>query len=366
MAIKYLAGDRLIGTAAERAALSGTTPAAVPQTSWKQLAKTTLTQVGNTLDSGTFTAKDNLMILIIGYKATTGQIERLRFNADDGSNYARRYSEDGGSDYTEINQDHIELGIDSEDDEFAVLNIRNIAGKEKLVIGHTVSRNGGTGASNLPKRLEVVGKWANTSDAITRVQVLDKADEMDNNNLGIGSEMVVLGCDDDEADSGTNFWQELNSTKLTSNGTSDPQFDTGVFDAKKYLLVQGWIKESTDPDTRFGYGSSGTLDAGSNYAWRYNDNGGSDGTSTSSSSAGWHNGSNERYINFFVINRADKEKLYFGEVNYIAGSGASSHPVRREVAGKWADVSNQIRRIVYRTGSMTIYDGSSLRVWGSN
>ena len=42
MALKYLATGRIQGTTAERTALSGTTPTAIPQTSWKQLAKTTL------------------------------------------------------------------------------------------------------------------------------------------------------------------------------------------------------------------------------------------------------------------------------------------------------------------------------------
>ena len=56
MAIKHLAGDRIIGTAAERAALSGTTPDTMEQTSWKELGKTTLG------GGGTFTPASNVTV----------------------------------------------------------------------------------------------------------------------------------------------------------------------------------------------------------------------------------------------------------------------------------------------------------------
>ena len=100
----------------------------------------------------------NLLILVIGHKnGTGGQIERLRFNADDGDNYTKRYAENGGNDST-TDHDYIELGVDSEDSEFGVIYVRNTASKEKLLSGHCMSR-GSTGSGYIGNRLEVVGKW---------------------------------------------------------------------------------------------------------------------------------------------------------------------------------------------------------------
>ena len=47
--------------------------------------------------------------------------------------------------------------------------IINNASKEKLVIAHT-TENSSTGV-NVPNRLESAGKWANTSDQITSIQI---------------------------------------------------------------------------------------------------------------------------------------------------------------------------------------------------
>ena len=50
MAVKYLAGDRLIGTAAEREALTTST---FPNTTFKVLAKDTVTGSARPYDTGT-------------------------------------------------------------------------------------------------------------------------------------------------------------------------------------------------------------------------------------------------------------------------------------------------------------------------
>jgi len=55
--------------------------------------------------------------------------------------------------------------------------IINNSSNEKLVISHTVQQNT-AGAANAPRRIENVGKWANTSNQIT---------EIDIDNTGAGS-----------------------------------------------------------------------------------------------------------------------------------------------------------------------------------
>lgn len=359
MAIKYLAGDRLIGTAAERAALSGTTPDAVPQTSWKQLAKHTLTGAEDVLDSGTFTAKDNLMILVIGYKSGSASTEKLQFNADTGSNYAERHSETGGSDSTNTSQDHIELSIDGEDDEFTVLNIKNIANQEKLVIGHTVARQGGTGSGTAPTRWEVVGKWVNTSNQITRVQVTNPY----GGDLDTGSELVVLGMDDDEADSGTNFWQELaNPTDLASAGDT---LSSGTFTAKDYLMVDVFRTRSGSVNSRIQVNG----DTGSNYAHRNygaSSSYGSDALTDGGTSIHSHAlTTNDSFTTYLIVNKSSKEKLMIiHEINRNT-AGASNVPDRMEVVAKWANTSNAITSInVINTDSGNLDVGTSIRVWG--
>ena len=166
LAIKYLAGDRIIGTAAERAALSGSTPTSTPQTSWKLLSRTVGS--GDTLNSGTITAKDNLMILVHTMSGSSQCTGNLQFNSDTGSNYHRTISTNGASDSSSLTTSLIMGYGSSGEDTFSVIHIKNIAAEEKLIIGHVMSGNAeGTGGSGLPNRREVYGKWANTSNQIT-------------------------------------------------------------------------------------------------------------------------------------------------------------------------------------------------------
>ena len=360
----YLSGNRIQGRSDD------SVTAATPQTSWKQLAKNTLSSAGDVLDSGTFTAKDNLMILVIGYKSGSASTEKLQFNADDQDNYAERHSENGGNDsYSSVAQDHIELSIDGEDDEFTVLTVRNTANQEKLVIGHTIARQSGTGASNVPTRWEVVGKWANTSNQITRVQVTNPY----GGDLDTGSEMVVLGCDDDEADSGTNFWQELADVDLSSGAATT--LSTGTITAKKYLWVQGYSERNTSgthqPMVTF------NDDAGSNYAVRRCNNGGSTGGGGEDAEQGWGSQSkgifawkagNKHFTNSFIINTTSQEKLMMIEDTAFTTAGASDgSPFRSENLTKWANTSAQITSIKLSEQDGHTFDTqTSLRVWGSN
>ena len=86
MAIKYLAGKRLQGTAAERTALNIASP---PTTSWKELGRTTLGSDGDSIDVTGLADKRYLMALI--NVPTTGNARpRTRFSADTGNNYSDR------------------------------------------------------------------------------------------------------------------------------------------------------------------------------------------------------------------------------------------------------------------------------------
>ena len=327
--------------------------------SWKELGRTTLSGTNDSIDVSNFTAKDNLMILCNVINSGGDFRTFWRFNSDTGSNYSQRYNTNGGSDATNTSLNGtMDWNTAESVQSFEVLNITNIAAQEKLGIKHKIGSNT-AGAGNAPNRVEAVGKWANTSAQITSVSVGDGVDPKSGTG-GIGSEVVVLGFDNDEADSGTNFWQELASIELSATAN---EINSGTFTAKKYLMVElqviadGSISGS---DLQF------NGDTGNNYARRYRSGGDSEATGTSEATLGGGTGGDRGYNTWFIVNVADKEKLAIGEATW-ASNGAGNAPSRRELTGKWANTSAQITSIkIKENGSGGWASGSTLKVWGSD
>jgi len=215
------------------------------------------------------------------------------------------------------------------------------------------------GAGNAPSRIEIVSKWANTSNAINRIQT--EGTMTDSN-----SEMVVLGWD--PADTHTsNFWEELASANATSN-----ELSTGTFTAKKYLWVQYYLKPT-------GGTVNGKIrlnnDTGSNYSDRINYEGGED-THTSlgfwfghAAGSGGTTTNANIFCNMFIINNSSNEKLAIQHlVDTEDGTGAANAPSRSEWVNKWSNTSSQITQIdIDRDGGTGTYDSTSfIKVWGSN
>lgn len=348
--VKYLGGGIIEG--------SSTAAASPPQTSWKELGRTTLGSAGDTIDSGTFTAKDNIMIL--QYSINSGSVRTgLRFNADTGNNYAHRRSVNGASDATNVNHNRIVADTDVDGTDFTVSEFNNISAQEKLGILHRAHQSG-SGAGNAPDREEMVGKWANTSSQITSVQSYNA----ESGDFDTGSEIVVLGCDDNEADSGSNFWQELASVESTGDNHT-----TGTFAAKKYLWVQ------TNVVTTGGAVSQRMTfndDTGSNYAVRNNFDGGSDNTQING--ANINAGLNDDLVtnsigiaNMFIVNKSDQEKLGIIHTNSGEASGAGNAPTRDECVFKWANTSSQITKIDFDNNKAGDWaSGSYIKVWGAD
>ena len=353
----YLSGGRIQGRSDD------TLETAIPQTSWKELARTTLSSTSATIDSGTFTAKDNLMILYIGvYNSTYVQanLEVGNGTIDTGDNYAYRQSRNGETDQTYNTQPRMFYFASgaSGSDEFGVCTIRNVANKEKICVAHGMNTgDGGNGSGNVPDRAESIGKWVNTSNQINRVQVRTA------NLFGVGSEIVVLGCDDDEADSGTNFFQELaNPTNLASAGDT---LNSGTFTAKDYLLVNVFRTRSGSVNSRVQFNG----DTGSNYAHRnfgasnsYGNDGETDGGTSIHSHALT---SHDSFTTYIMVNKASREKqMIISEVNRNT-AGAGNAPDRIKAVAKWANTSNAITSInVLNTDSGNLDVGTSIRVWG--
>ena len=368
MAIKHLAGERLIGTAAERAALSGSNLTAIPQTSWKELGRYTLTGTEDTINvglgtqsgtsgvaTGSFAAKDNLMI--IAHLIPTGDIEaRLQFNGDGSSgneNYSSRYSYNGASDVTtDVDADSTKFGhYANPSGEFIVSKIRNTLNEEKLCTTHSVFHQG----TNL-YREESVAKWEGT-DQIVNVQVPN----IQSGSYLSGSSVIVLGCDDDEADSGTNFWQEQTNKVTTETGST---FTTDSFTGRKYLMFEMYADtEAGDMSPLLKFNGSG-----SGYKTKHSQNGGGDSAAFTTSWACGYSADQHAhiYINGFIINPSDQQK--FGIYNVVSDLLAGQNAIKRwEYNGVWTNTSAAITTMTFEEGSSNTFGaGSFIRVWGSD
>jgi hypothetical protein len=157
---------------------------------WEKLGSATVSSgTSDSISTDTFTAKKYLMIQV--HTIPDGQVTaNYRFNADTGSNYARRQSSNGASDGTAISQDHLLAGHGVSGETTLVTSyIINEASKEKLVI--TQIMGAVAGAGNAPDRRELVGKWANTSAQITSVTLYNN----DSGSFAAGTEILVYGTD---------------------------------------------------------------------------------------------------------------------------------------------------------------------------
>jgi hypothetical protein len=331
---------------------------------WVELARTTLGSDGDSIDVTGLADKRYLMALI--NVPTTGNARpRTRFNADTGTNYADRWSQVGGGDNTTTSQSFIYNEVTSTtDDTFAVCYASNLAAQEKLTICQGVSAKA-AGAATAPHRSEVVGKWANTSNAISQWNITnDLAGDYTS-----GAECVVLGWDPDDTHT-TNFWEELGEITIGSAASS---MTSSTFTAKKYLWVQGYIKpDGTDTITPTLQLGNGTIDTGNNYSTRYSYNGGSDGTITSNDTMEFLYNTGAKgepiFFNTFIVNNASNEKLSITEVVAQEQAGNTSDPERSEGVGKWSNTSNQanILKIDQWSGTGNLGTDSIVKIWGSD
>lgn len=328
-----------------------------PVGGWKELGRTTLGVAGDTISVASLANKRYYMIL--GHALATGGVieAEVRLNNDTGTNYAYREQTNGGADTTNASATFFISSPSSQaNDLFLNGFLSNMATKEKLHQGHSMFRNT-AGAANVPDRREHASKWANTVDAINRIDLV---------NLGAGdyavnSELVVLGWD--KADVHTdNFWTELASVEL---GAEADQISSGTITAKKYLWIQAHI---------IGAGAANRAnltfnnDVAANYAFRHQVNGGADSPSVSQAFALISNSAaKNQFINLFLINRSANEKLGIGECVSFDTVGSGTAPDRRETALKWANTAAQITEVdLDNTDAGGYAAGSILKVYGSD
>jgi hypothetical protein len=360
--VEWVAGNRIIGTTAERPNFG------LPSGSvggWVELARTTLGTAGDVIDITGLADKRYLMVLTDSRTDGSGNIlAAQRYNGDGGYNYRWRYSNDRATDAigNPNAEEHVPIvSLNGNNDSFAVSYIANKSDKEKLVISNSVLKVG-TGCS----RTENTAKWTNTSAPINRVYTFERGQS---GKYAIGSEVVVLGWDPTDTHT-TNFWEELASV----NTGAGEVLDSGTFAAKKYLWFQFDIVvdtfDNTNATIRF------NSDPNGNYARRLSQNGmATDNTATGQTHMTFtYSGGKRVFGNYFVINNSSNEKLAIGHTNAIGtaanstSEGAGVAPRRVEVVGKWANTSSQITQIEVldaAQGDLGLTSGT-IKVWGSD
>ena len=334
------------GDTADIAAVSG---------GWKEIGRTTLGSAADTITvSG---LPDKRYYMIISSKLVSGNAtHQFILNNDTGSNYAIRYSGDGGAEYAGVSLSNINFDPANATNSFHVGHIANLSSKEKIGIHHLVNQNT-AGAGTSTRRSEFVSKWANTSSSMNRIDLKNT----DSGNFDTGSEIVVLGWDDSDTHT-SNFWEELASVNASGSSTN---LSSGTITAKKYLWIQCY-SEGTGGDILTTFNN----DTGSNYTRRFSIDGGADGTSVNETSiANMHNaglGGDDAFSNWFIINNSANEKLVIGHSVQNGSAGAGTAPLRLEFAGKWTNTASQITEIDFDSSSGNFGSNSIIKVWGSN
>ena len=308
---------------------------------WERLAHVALSGSGDVLDSGTFTAKKNMRV-IIQTIATGGNIkENITFNSDTGNNYSRRRSNDGASDSTDTSQAQLEVRGDEANDRYLILNIFNKSGEEKLVIGEYNINTAGAG--NAPSRCEWVGKYATKTGQITKIVCTNTG----SGSYAAGSYITVLGAK-----------EAATADVITVDSLA----------AKKHLMIHAKVITTGGAvSQRMTFNN----DTGSNYAQRRQADGASDSPGTSKSSIDGLNDDlvtdSVGFTTYFIINEAAKEKLVIAEAVSGEAAGAGNAPTRDECVFKWANTSNAITRVDINNNKAGSYaEGSEVTVYGTD
>lgn len=152
----------------------------------EELGRVTLASSGDLLSIPSIPVRNYLKIYV-HVSSTGGTINMLmRFNNDSGSSYAYRI--DGGT--AAVNQSSYEIAGAVASQLFTfTAELVNISTVEKMLSGVRVSNFAGTGAGTAPNKSFQEAKWANTSSAITRIDIINSG----TGDYATGSQMVIVG-----------------------------------------------------------------------------------------------------------------------------------------------------------------------------
>jgi hypothetical protein len=147
-------------------------------------------------------------------------------------------------------------------------------------------------------------------------------------------------------------WAKAGSTTLTSAGSSITV--SSIPDSKFYKSL---IHTPNGSGTIHNISTRFNSDTGSNYAWRRQPNGGTDGTGTSQTNIQVTAQQNEEFAVVYLVNISSEEKLQISHSVSLGGTGAGNAPARQEAVGKHAQTSNPIDTI-------TVHNASAVHTYG--
>lgn len=157
---------------------------------WEEIGRTTLSSSSDTITVSSIPARNYLQIRT-NYSSVGGTISaHIRFNNDNSANYAHVLAQLGSSATTIVSDVGIVItGASVIINQFVTIDVFNVSNKEKLVHFTRIEGNT-TGAGTAPTSLISIGKWANTSTTINRIDIVNT---LGTGDFAIGSELVVLG-----------------------------------------------------------------------------------------------------------------------------------------------------------------------------
>ena len=157
---------------------------------WGKLGSDTLTGTNVNMTTGAFTQKKFMNILY--YSIPTSSMTPVwSFNNDSGTEYAARDSRNGGSDALNTSGGGHNMAPAMPDitPSVVVMYQNNIATEEKLTIAFICFQNT-AGAGSAPQRVEFTGKYTETTNPITDMDVTANT-----STFAIDSNLSAFGTD---------------------------------------------------------------------------------------------------------------------------------------------------------------------------
>lgn len=154
---------------------------------WEELGRTTVSSNTNTVTVSGFAARKYLKVFVNVVGNGSVLSNQIRFNNDASAAYAYRYSQNGSADTTFTSDTKWQTIGGSGLPNIQVIDILNITTVEKFFTSHVIISP--PGAASIPDRIEYGGKWVNTSQQITRIDLINTLA----GQFASGTVIVVLG-----------------------------------------------------------------------------------------------------------------------------------------------------------------------------
>ena len=158
-------------------------------------------------------------------------------------------------------------------------------------------------------------------------------------------------------------WAKAGTTTLSC--TTDV-IDVTSLSNNKFSTMLNHGLYSGDSNGTFNFNN----DTGSNYAFRNNYAGGSEGTSVNQTKFSYNDSSTHDSIFAisYIVNISSEEKLFITNQATVGSTGAGNAPNRAEQVGKWANTSDVITSIKHTqsSGGGDYVSGSNVAVIGSD